>query len=172
MHFTGGRDSLVNPMLSARINTPSPSLTSSTSLTPKNIGKGSGTFMSSAKAHLDQITEPKKNRDKENIATSDNITAEILPTYSDFKTCVDDKSIDGCEGVFEEDNALESEALKLKDELYLKKMSLVRQVSCALSKKVNLDQQDDPTRRAILRLAEEVAKEDGEFILKMALHAR
>ena len=170
MHFTGGRDSLVNPMLSARINTPSPSLTSSTSLTPKNIGKGSGTFMSSTKAHLDQITEPRKNRDKENIATSDNITAEVLPIYSDFKTCVDDKSIDGCEGVF--DDSVESEALKLKDELYLKKMSLVRQVSCALSKKVNLDQQDDPTRRAILRLAEEVAKEDGEFILKMALHAR
>ena len=128
--------------------------------------------MSSTKAHLDHITEPRKNRDRENIATSDNITAEVLPTYSDFKTCVDDEIIDGCEGVFEEDNALESEALKLKDELYLKKMSLVKQVSCALSKKVNLDQQDDPTRRAILRLAEDVAKEDGEFILKMALHSR
>ena len=115
-------------------------------------------------------TEIEKTR-KSEISKTEETTTELLPDYSDvFRPIRDDDKenhrslIGGGGGGY---SGEKSKAGKLKAALKAKKTELLRACSVSTVGNPRLEKAGDPARMQILSLAEEVAKRDGEFVLKV-----
>nr|XP_033779692.1 telomerase protein component 1 isoform X2 [Geotrypetes seraphini] len=60
----------------------------------------------------------------------------------------------------------------LEEQLNEKKLALINAVCCSLVESPKFEDPDDPTRKALMRLAEDVTEADPEFLLKVALYTR